>query len=149
MGQRLGLSFRDPGGRRSGGVNRGSQAKILLVEDDADLREIAVLALATGGFQVRDFGTGEEAISGAAEFGPDLLLVDVMMPGLDGPATIAALRERVGITAPAVYFTARAMASEQARYRALGAVDVIAKPFDPMKLPGLLREILRAHGTPR
>lgn len=110
--------------------------KVLCVEDEADIRTVAELALASvGGFQVLLCSSGAEAVEKAAGFKPDIMLLDVMMPGMDGPDTLRALRALPGLaTVPAVFLTAKAMPSEVARYKKLGALDVIAKPFDPMTL---------------
>ena len=118
-------------------MSRGPLNNILYVEDDADIRTIAQLALeAVGGFNVRLCASGQEALA-AVETGyrPDLMLLDVMMPGMDGPSTLAALRALPATAAtPAAFMTAKVQAGEIAHYRSLGALGVIAKPFDPMKL---------------
>jgi CheY-like chemotaxis protein len=121
---------------------------ILLVDDDADIRRVAALSLERiGGFRVALASSGEEAIERAVAEPPDLLLLDVSMPGTDGPATLAALRrdsrtERV----PVVFFTAIANAEEVTRLRALGAVGVVGKPFDVMGLSARIRSILMEIG---
>jgi two-component system OmpR family response regulator len=117
--------------------------RILFVEDDPDIQAVATMALeALGGFAVLACGSGSEALSGFAEFAPDLVLLDVMMPGMDGPATLEALRRLPYAAAtPVVFMTARVQAHEVARYRELGAADVIAKPFDPMALADAVRSI--------
>jgi CheY-like chemotaxis protein len=117
--------------------------RILYVEDDADIRSVASFALeAVGGFVLTACASGEEALAQAAAFAPQLLLLDVMMPGMDGPETLAALREMPGTVAtPAVFMTAKVQPQEVARYRALGAIDVISKPFDPMTLSDEIRAI--------
>jgi two-component system OmpR family response regulator len=121
---------------------------ILLVDDDADIRRVAALALERiGGFRVELASSGEEALERATAAPPDLLLLDVSMPGMDGPATLAALRhnaptERV----PVVFFTAIANADEVIRLRALGAVGVVGKPFDVMGLSARIRGILKEIG---
>ena len=77
-----------------------------------------------------------------ADFAPDLVLLDVMMPDMDGPATLRALRQLPGMAAlPVVFMTAKVQPQEVAEYRARGALDVIAKPFDPMTLAAQVREI--------
>ena len=124
--------------------------KVTYVEDDADIREVAVLALElVGGFEVQTCSSGEEAVARAAAFGPDLLLLDVMMsPGMDGPATLARLRENPALAAtPVIFMTARVQPRDVAALRALGALDVIAKPFDPMTLADTMRAIWDARGT--
>ncbi len=113
-----------------------AEPRILCVEDDPDIRQIARLSLGTiGRLTVELCASGAEALARAPEFAPDLILLDVMMPGMDGPTTLARLRELPALAGtPVVFMTAKVQPPEVARYRALGAVDVIAKPFDPMTL---------------
>jgi CheY-like chemotaxis protein len=117
--------------------------RILYVEDDADIRSVASFALeAVGGFVLAACASGEDALAAAAAFAPQLLLLDVMMPGMDGPETLAALRAMPETAStPAVFMTAKVQPQEVARYRALGALDVISKPFDPMTLSDEIRAI--------
>ena len=117
--------------------------RILYVEDDADIRSVAGFALeAVGGFVLAVCASGEEALAQAPGFAPQLLLLDVMMPGMDGPETLSALRALPGTEAtPAVFMTAKVQPQEVARFRALGAIDVISKPFDPMTLSDEIRAI--------
>lgn len=117
--------------------------RILVVEDQPELRAIAELALGEiGGFRVCLCEDGAAALAAFAGFDPDLLLLDVVMPGLDGPATLAALRALPAWrSAPVVFMTGRAGDQEVAGYRALGAAGVIAKPFDPMSLADEARRI--------
>lgn len=116
-------------------------ARLLVVEDDPDILEIARLSLSVvGGYEVETCTSGARAVAAACRFRPDLILLDVMMPGCDGPQTLRALRaatETAGI--PVVFMTARVDAGQVAAFRALGAIDVLFKPFDPMGLPGALR----------
>ena len=122
--------------------------RILHVEDEADIRTIAKLTLeAIGGFEVQSCESGPDAIASAAAFKPDLLLLDVMMPGMDGPMTLAELRKLPGTAhTPAVFMTAKAQPHEIAKFRELGAVDVVTKPFDPQTLCDHLTTIwLRAQ----
>jgi CheY-like chemotaxis protein len=113
-----------------------STQRILLVEDDDDIRSIAQLALERlGGYQVLACACGAQAIAQAANFCPDLLLLDVSMPGMDGPETLAALRQQTELArVPAIFLTAHTAPAQVSQYRALNAVDVIAKPFDPQQL---------------
>lgn len=117
--------------------------RILYVEDDEDIREIARLALEmVGGFKVLLCASGEEALAAAPGFAPDMILLDVMMPGLDGPSTLAALRRQPALkSTPVAFMTAKIQPQEIAAYKELGAMDVIAKPFDPMALPEQIRNI--------
>ncbi len=116
---------------------------VLMVEDEDDIREVARLALETvGGLRVEMCASGEEALQKATDFAPDLILLDVMMPGLDGPSTLQQLRLLPELaTTPVVFMTAKVMQSELDEYRALGAVDVIPKPFDPMTLASQLHQL--------
>lgn len=117
--------------------------KILYVEDEPDIQAVTKLALEEiGGFTLEVCSNGDEALSKATTFAPDLLLLDVMMPGMDGPTTLKALREISDISAtPAIFMTAKVQPHEVQEYKDLGAIDVIAKPFDPMTLSDNLRNI--------
>ena len=121
--------------------------KILCVEDEPDIQAITKLALETvGGFTIETCSSGREALLRAPEFGPDLILLDVMMPGMDGPETLHALRALPGFEAtPVIFMTAKAMASEIQKYKDLGALDVIPKPFDPMTLSDQIKAIWNAR----
>ena len=121
--------------------------RILMIEDEPDIQAVAQLALeALGGFQVRICGTGREGVQAAVAFAPDLILLDVMMPGMDGPSTLQALRNLPQIiTTPVVFMTAKVQPQEIAEYRALGVLDVIAKPFDPMTLAETILTIWERH----
>lgn len=121
--------------------------RILYVEDDCDIQVLARLALETvGGFTVEVCGSGEEALRRAPVFAPDMVLLDVMMPGMDGPTTFGHLRASPALaTVPVVFMTAKAQPQEVAQLRQLGAAGVITKPFDPMVLAERLREIWRQH----
>jgi two-component system OmpR family response regulator len=117
--------------------------RILLVEDEADIRTVATLALqAVGGFTVASVSNGHEALEIAPTFVPDLILLDVMMPGLDGPATLHALRAQPQTAEiPVMFMTAKVQPQEVAELRALGALGVIAKPFSPMTLPTTINQL--------
>jgi CheY-like chemotaxis protein len=118
--------------------------KVLIVDDEPDIRRIATLSLARlGAMDVIEAANGEDALRRAQDEKPDAILLDVMMPGRDGPSTLAALRADPGTAAiPVVFLTAKAMPSEIERLRKLGAVGVLTKPFDPMKLAADLRAAL-------
>ena len=110
--------------------------RILYVEDEPDIQMVARIALeSVGGFTVKICSSGEEALREAETFAPDLLLLDVMMPGMDGPTTLQALRAIPALEhTPAVFMTAKVQPHEVEQFRSYGALDVIAKPFDPMAL---------------
>jgi CheY-like chemotaxis protein len=118
--------------------------KVLIVDDEPDIRRIARLGLArVGGMEVVEAANGAEGLIRAKEDHPDAVLLDVMMPALDGPTTLARLREdpaTAGI--PVVFLTAKAIAAEVDRLKSLGAAGVLTKPFDPMTLARDLRAAL-------
>jgi CheY-like chemotaxis protein len=118
--------------------------KVLIVDDEPDIRRIAKLGLSrVGKMEVVEATNGTEALARAKEDHPDAVLLDVMMPGLDGPSTLARLREdpaTAGI--PVVFLTAKAIATEVDRLKSLGAAGVLTKPFDPMTLARELRGVL-------
>lgn len=123
--------------------------RILYVEDEPDIQTVARLALETlGGFTVEICSSGSEALSKAPGFQPQLILLDVMMPVMDGPATLKMLREMPQFAGtPVIFMTAKVQPSEVAGYKAIGAVDVIPKPFDPMTLSSQVQVIWqRCHG---
>ena len=120
--------------------------RVLFVEDDPDIQTVARMALeAIGGFTVLGCASGAEALERVEAFAPDLILLDVLMPGMDGLETLRLLRllPRIGGIAavPVVFMTAKVQAQDVSEYRAAGAVDVIAKPFDPMALPATVHSI--------
>ncbi|MDH4230123.1 MAG: response regulator [Nitrospirota bacterium] len=123
--------------------------RVLYVEDEADIRTIARLSLeAVGGMTVCLCASGAEAVEAAVSFRPELILLDVMMPGMDGPTTLRALRAVPELASvPVAFMTAKVQPAELDNYRSMGAVDVITKPFDPMTLPDRLRAIWRGSGS--
>ena len=124
--------------------------RILLVEDEEDIRTLAKMALEmVGGFTVIACASGEEALAAASTAKADILLLDMMMPGMDGAATLAALRAAPETAdTPAIFMTAKVQPAEVALYRALGALDVVAKPFDPMTLSDQLRAVWSRQAEP-
>lgn len=120
--------------------------KLLYVEDEADIREIAGLALEDEGFDISFCASGEQALATAAELQPEAILLDVMMPGMDGPTTMKNLRKLPGLAdTPVIFLTAKVQPHEVENFISLGAIDVIAKPFDPMTLAEQIHNILRSH----
>lgn len=120
-------------------------SRILVVDDEPDLRSLLRLCLAeVGGYQVQVCGSGEEALQHLDRDPYDLVLMDVMMPDLDGPSTLTTLRGR-GVHIPIVFLTAKVHPSEVAHLVSLGALGVIGKPFDPMTLAQEVRRLWEAH----
>jgi DNA-binding response OmpR family regulator len=117
--------------------------KVLIIDDELDIREIATLSLTRGEMQVITASSGSEGVRLAREQHPDAILLDLMMPAMDGRATLRALRgETATAGIPVVLMSA---ASDDAQdLKPLGAAGVIPKPFDPITLPARLRSVLGA-----
>jgi two-component system, OmpR family, response regulator len=121
--------------------------KIVYVEDERDIQTIAKLALEKlGGFEVEICSSGEEALRRAPALSPDLIMLDLMMPGMDGRATLKALRELpMFADTPVIFLTGKVQAQEIAQLERLGAIRVLAKPFDPMSLADEVRDAWRQY----
>ena len=118
--------------------------RVLHVDDEPDIRKVVKLSLSLDPtFTVLGCGSGAEAIATAPDWSPDMILCDVVMPMMDGPATLKHL-QACPRTAdiPVVFMTARVQQREIQQFKSLGAVGVITKPFDPMTLVGELRACL-------
>lgn len=116
---------------------------ILFIEDEPDIRLIVMASLQHfGGYEVMACSCGEDALEKATGFKADLILLDVMMPVMDGPTTLAKLRQLSHYSKlPAVFMTAKIQANEVAELLSCGATEVIAKPFDPLLLSAKLKKI--------
>ncbi|MEN5362766.1 response regulator [Brevundimonas intermedia] len=118
---------------------------LMHVDDEPDIREVAAMALELDPeIRLTSVASGEAALEQlSAGARPDVILLDVMMPRLDGPGVLAALRRMEGLgETPVIFMTARAQSGEVDRFKALGAIGVITKPFDPMALAGQVRDLL-------
>ena len=115
---------------------KGQLKNILYIEDEIDIQTIAKFALEeVGGYKVTVFSSGQEGVEKALILKPDLILLDVMMPEMDGPTTLKKLRETpVGKDIPIIFMTAKVQKEEIQKLKELGVLDVIAKPFEPMTL---------------
>lgn len=119
--------------------------RVLIIDDEAVIREVAALSLELAGWQVESAESGPQGVSHAREVPPDVVLLDVMMPDWDGPTTLKALREDAATRRlPVVFLSGKSSPAEQQHLLALGATGVIAKPFDPMTLGEQLGRLLRA-----
>jgi len=122
-----------------------SKRRLLVVDDEPAIREIAQVSLETiGGWDTVGAGSGTEALARAAAERPDAILLDVMMPGIDGPETVVRLRDEPSTRDIAVVLlTAKVQPSERARLAELpGVAGVIAKPFDPLTLAAQVAEVV-------
>jgi len=121
-----------------------SAGKILIVDDEDDIRAIAQLSLeSVGGWEVHAVSSGRDALGAAEAQDFDAILLDVMMPELDGPSTLALLRSSgAARDVPVVFLTAKVQPADRRMLEEAGAAGIIAKPFDPMRLPEELGRIL-------
>ena len=119
-------------------------SKVLLVDDEPHIRRIGELSLKGVGKWIAVLApSGTDALAIAEREQPDLILLDVMMPGMDGPATLQQLRATESTAKiPVIFMTAKVQKHEVDKYLAAGAIGVIPKPFDPMALPSLILQIL-------
>jgi len=119
--------------------------KVLIIDDDADIRLIAGMSLArVGGMEVIEADGGLEGARKAREEHPDVILLDMMMPTMDGTETLAVLRAQPATaTTPVIFLTAKAAGAEVERITALGAAGVLIKPFDPRTLSDEVRALVK------
>ncbi len=127
-------------------MNEPALIRILLIEDEPDIQVVAQLALQDiGGFFVDLAGSGSQGLTKASVDSPDLILLDVMMPGMSGPSTLKHLQaDPKTAVIPVIFLTAKVQPHEVAELRPLGAWDVIAKPFDPVTLSETVRGIWKS-----
>lgn len=127
-------------GRDDGAMSR----RILIIDDEDDIREVAALSLETvAGWDVVVASSGTQGVTRAEEDKPDAILLDVMMPGMDGPSTFRELRKSpVTAKIPVLLLTAKVQSSDQRRFADLGVEAVLFKPFDPMTLAAQISEAL-------
>jgi CheY-like chemotaxis protein len=118
-----------------------SSFRVLHIDDEPDILEIVAASLDIDPeFEVRGCVSGADGLAAAAQWRPDLILLDVMMPVMDGPTTLGHLRENPRTAdIPVVFMTARVQTQDLAHFKSLGAVDAISKPFDPMTLAAAVR----------
>lgn len=117
--------------------------RILVIDDDDDVREVAAMALETAGdYDILTADNGRTGLAQAVRQQPDLILLDVMMPELDGPSTFRLLRQSdVTRTIPVIFLTAKVQAADRRSLTSLGANGLISKPFDPLRLADQVAEI--------
>jgi len=126
------------------GVAMSTELKrILYAEDEIDIQKIVKISLEEiGGFEIKICSSGEELLENYESFSPDLILLDVMMPGMSGVETFSELKKKAGFShTPVIFMTAKVQTNEIQEYKDLGALEVINKPFNPMELPDRLKHI--------
>jgi CheY-like chemotaxis protein len=118
--------------------------RILIIDDEDDIREVAALSLETvAGWDVVVANSGAQGLARAIEFQPEAILLDVMMPGMDGPSTVRELRKNPATASiPVLLLTAKVQSSDQRRFADLGIQAVLFKPFDPMTLSTQIATVL-------
>lgn len=118
--------------------------RILIIDDEDDIREVAALSLeAVAGWDVAVASSGAQGLARAAEYNPDAILLDVMMPGMDGPTTFRALRKNPATAGiPVLLLTAKVQGNDQRRFADLGVEAILFKPFDPMTLSSQIAGVL-------
>lgn len=123
--------------------------RVLHVEDDESIRAITEVALQDiAGFQLLSCASGAEAVANAAAFAPQVMLLDVMMPGMDGLETMHALRQQPCLAqVPVIFMTAKIQDRERESYVSAGAIGVIEKPFNPLELGAQLLQLLSQHSA--
>lgn len=123
--------------------------RVMHVEDDESIRAVAEIALTdVAGFTLLSCDSGQSALAQAEEFAPQLILLDVMMPQMDGLQTLAALLQLPSLkNTPVVFMTAKIQQSEKQRYLDVGAIGIIEKPFEPMELGDTLNALYQQYTT--
>jgi DNA-binding response OmpR family regulator len=122
----------------------GMQHRILIIDDEDDIREIAAMSLETAaGWEVMVASSGAQGLVRAASYQPDAILLDVMMPGMDGPTTFRELRKNPATARiPVLFLTAKVQATDRRSFANLGVQAVLVKPFDPMTLSAQISAVL-------
>jgi CheY-like chemotaxis protein len=118
--------------------------RILIIDDEDDIREVAALSLETvANWQVYTANSGAQGLARAIEHQPDAILLDVMMPGMDGPSTFRELRKNPATShIPVLLLTAKVQSSDQRRFADLGVEAILFKPFDPLTLSDQICSVL-------
>src|ERR1700742_2134432 len=118
--------------------------RVLIIDDEDDIREVAALSLETvAGWEVMVASSGAQGLARAATHQPDAILLDVMMPGMDGPSTFRELRKNPATAKiPVLLLTAKVQSSDQRRFADLGVEAILLKPFDPLTLSTQIASIL-------
>ncbi|MBM3223494.1 MAG: response regulator [Candidatus Tectomicrobia bacterium] len=118
--------------------------QVLIIDDEEHIREVAQISLEmVGGWQVLTASSGRDGLAQAAATQPDAILLDVMMPDMDGPTTLQKLQATATLCAiPVIFLTAKVQATDQRRFVDLGVRGIINKPFDPMALPSQVAAVL-------
>jgi CheY-like chemotaxis protein len=124
--------------------------RILIIDDEDDIREVAALSLeATAGWHILTANSGASGIELATAEQPDAILMDVMMPGVDGPTTFRNMQQNPAIAhIPVLLLTAKVQGADQRRFAGLGVAAILFKPFDPLTLAEQISEVLGWNAFP-
>lgn len=121
--------------------------EILYADDDQDIRDLVTFSFELDtGSRVQTVSSGDEALEALQTSRYDIVLLDVMMPDLDGPGVLARMRDGLAPETPVIFVTARALPEERRRFLSLGATEIITKPFDPLTLAADVRSVLQRAG---
>ncbi len=120
------------------------QRRILIIDDEDDIRQVAALSLETiAGWEVAVASSGAQGLARAVDYQPDAILLDVMMPGMDGPSTFRELRKNPATSKiPVLLLTAKVQSTDQRRFADLGVEAILFKPFDPLTLATQISSVL-------
>ena len=147
VGERASRSGTVSTGAAAGDAPRTGPTRVLVVDDERSIRMLCRVNLASAGIEVLEAADGAQALELASAQHPDLVLLDVMMPGLDGWNVAAELRARRETSdIPVVFLTARADRADRQRGHELGGVGYVVKPFDPLVLAGMVESVLERLG---
>jgi len=131
-------------------MNENALSKILYVEDDADLQQIVSMILEDiGGYQVKICNSGKQALAEAYKFQPDLFLLDVMLPEMDGPSLLKEIRKNPTFKdIPAIFISAKVQGDELLEYSEQGVLGIIRKPFDPISISDTINVLYENYKNP-
>jgi CheY-like chemotaxis protein len=137
-------AYQPPGAAKAAVEEKIMQRRILIIDDEDDIRQVAALSLETvAGWEVVVASSGAQGLARAVDYQPDAILLDVMMPGMDGPSTFRELRKNPATARiPVLLLTAKVQSTDQRRFADLGVEAVLFKPFDPLTLATQISSVL-------
>ena len=127
-------------------MNNGSGARVLVVDDEPNITELVAMALRYEGFTVKTAATGRSALTAVSQFSPSLVILDVMLPDIDGMEVLKRLNS-AGNKVPIIFLTAKDATEDKVHGLTIGGDDYVTKPFSIEELMARVRVVLRRHGT--